>query len=99
MVGHMSLTPAERAVLDERLRREVRSALADGATPDEITFLLTRMLPELGGREETIGHVAAAFDLAGKKGLRRGDHRCPRCGVDAVDDPGHNFSSNGRCRS
>lgn len=28
----------------------------------------------------------------------RGTWRCPRCGVDAVDEPTHNFSSDGSCR-
>lgn len=59
------MTPERRAFLDEQLRRPIRAAVKhDGATIAEIVYLLTRMLPELCGREFAHGQIDAAFDLA-----------------------------------
>lgn len=57
------MTGEQRAELDEKLRPPIREALTSGASPDEIVYLLTRMLPELVDRRAAHGHVEAAYDL------------------------------------
>lgn len=58
----------ERVNLDEKLRWQIRAALASKkVNKEEVVFLLTRMLPELCDRAFAMGNIVCAFDLAEKK--------------------------------
>lgn len=65
------MTPEQRAELDEKIRTVLRAAVADGATAQDLAFLLTRILPEVCDRLFALGNVSAAYDLVD----RRAEHR------------------------
>lgn len=58
------MAPDRRAFLDECVRNLIRTALEGGAERSEIVFLLTRMLPELCDKNQSVGQLLAAYDLA-----------------------------------
>ncbi len=73
MSNGLKMTGEERAALDEQIRTPIRAALHSGAASyEDVQFLLARMLGELAvscghERDEIIGHVFAAYDLASQR--------------------------------
>lgn len=68
-----------RVALDEEIRLKIHEALhQEKVSANEVVFLLSRMLAELGDAAIVAGHLQAAYLITARRGIK------PLMGIEAI---------------